>query len=168
VIAICNSQTATTKKLTSAINIAFAALPTKENVMKNIARSFIGFLVALAAISAVAQNAIQVKVPFAFAAAEQTLPAGDYRVTLDRAVDRVTLRGENTGAIFFVTPSLDLKDGRSFLRFQRFGNDWVLTTAAFSGSTQELSTQKIEKRFLAQQNLADRKAMVEIPMQPLD
>jgi hypothetical protein len=107
-------------------------------------------------------------VPFAFSAAEKTLPAGDYRVTLDRAVDRVTLRGENTGAILFVTPAVDLKDGRSFLRFQRFGKDWVLTTAAFSGSTQELSTAKVEKSFLAQQNPADRKAMVEIPMQPLD
>ena len=115
--------------------------------MKNIVKSFIGFLIALAATSAVAQNAIQVKVPFAFSAAEQILPAGDYRVTLDRAVDRVTVRGENTGAIFFVTPAVDLKDSRSFLRFQRFGNDWVLTTAAFSGSTQELSTEKVEKRF---------------------
>ena len=136
--------------------------------MKNMVKSFIAFLVALAATSAVAQNAIQVKVPFAFSAAEQTLPAGDYLVTLDRAVDRVTVRGENTGAIFFVTPAVDLKDSRSFLRFQRFGNDWVLTTAAFSGSTQELSTEKVEKRFLAQQNLTDRKAMVEIPMQPVD
>jgi hypothetical protein len=156
------------KKITSAINIAFAALPTKENVMKNIARSFIGFLVALAATSAVAQNEIQVKVPFAFSAAQRTLPAGDYRVTLDRAVERVTLRGENTGAILFVTPAVELKDDRSFLRFQRFGNDWVLTTAAFSGSTQELSTDKVERRFLAQENLADRKAMVEIPTQPLN
>jgi len=136
--------------------------------MKNKVKSFVGFVVVLAATSAIAQNAIQVKVPFAFSAAEQTLPAGDYRVTLDRAVDRVTLRGENTGAIFFVTPAVDLKDSRSFLRFQRFGNDWVLTTAAFSGSTQELSTEKVEKRFLAQQNLTERKAMVEIPMQPAD
>jgi hypothetical protein len=136
--------------------------------MKNIVKSFIGFLIALAATSALAQNAIQVKVPFAFSAAEQTLPAGDYRVTLDRAVDRVTLRGENTGAIFFVTPAADLKDGRSFLRFQRFGNDWVLTTAAFAGSTQELSTEKAERNFLAQQNLPDSKAMVEIPMQPVN
>jgi hypothetical protein len=136
--------------------------------MKNIVKSFIGFLIALAATSAVAQNAIQVKVPFAFSAAEQTLPAGDYRVTLDRAVERVTLRGEGTGVILFVTPAVDLKDGRSFLRFQRFGNDWVLTTAAFSGSTQELSTERAGRRFLAQQNLADQKAMVEIPTQPLD
>jgi len=136
--------------------------------MKNMVKSFIGFLVALAATSAVAQNAIQVKVPFAFSAAQQTLPAGNYRVTLDRAVDRVTLRGEDTGAIFFVTPSVDLKDRRSFLRFQRFGNDWVLTTAAFSGSTQQLSTKKVEERFLAQQNLTDRKAMIELPMQPVD
>jgi hypothetical protein len=136
--------------------------------MKNMVKSFIGFLIALAATSALAQNAIQVKVPFAFSAAEQTLPAGDYRVTLDRAVDRVTVRGENTGAIFFVTPAADLKDGRSFLRFQRFGTDWVLTTAAFGGSTQELSTEKAERNFLAQQNLPDRKAMVEIPMQPVD
>ena len=136
--------------------------------MKNKVRSFIGFVVVLAATSAVAQNAIQVKVPFAFSAAQQTLPAGDYRVTLDRAVDRVTVRGENTGAIFFVTPAVDLKDSRSFLRFQRFGNDWVLITATFSGSTQELSTEKVEKRFLAQQNLTERKAMVEIPMQPVD
>jgi len=136
--------------------------------MKNMVKSFIGFLVALAATSAVAQNAIQVKVPFAFSAAQQTLPAGNYRVTLDRAVDRVTLRGEDTGAIFFVTPSVDLKDRRSFLRFQRFGNDWVLTTVAFSGSTQQLSTKKAEQRFLAQQNLADRKAMIELPMRPVD
>jgi hypothetical protein len=156
------------KKLISAINIAFAALPTKENVMKNVFKSFIGFLLALAASSAVAQNAIQVKVPFAFSAAQQALPAGDYRVTLDRAVDRITIRGEGSGAILFVTPAVDLNDRRSFLRFQRFGNDWILTTAAFSGSTQELSTEQVEKRFLAQGNLADRKAMVEIPTQPLN
>jgi len=136
--------------------------------MKNIARSFIGFLVALAATSAVAQNEIQVKVPFAFSAAQRTLPAGDYRVTLDRAVERVTLRGENTGAILFVTPAVELKDDRSFLRFQRFGNDWVLTTTAFSGSTQDLSIEKVRKKFLAEQNLADQKAMVEIPTQPVD
>ena len=136
--------------------------------MKNIVKSFMTFLLALAATSAVAQNAIQVKVPFAFSAAEQTLPAGDYRVTLDRAVGRVTLRGENTGAILFVTPAVDLQDRRSFLRFQHFGNDWVLTTAAFSGSTQELVTEKVKRRFLAQRNLADQKAMVDIPTQPLD
>ena len=136
--------------------------------MKNIAKSFIGFLLALAATSAVAQNEIQAKVPFAFSAAQRTLPAGDYRVTLDRAVARVMLRGENTGAILFVTPAVELKDGRSFLRFQRFGNDWVLTTTAFSGSTQDLSIEKVRKKFLAEQNLADQKAMVEIPTQPVD
>jgi len=136
--------------------------------MKNMVKSFIGFLVALAATSAVAQNEIQVKVPFAFSAAQRTLPAGDYRVTLDRAVERVTLRGENTGAILFVTPAVELKDDRSFLRFQRFGNDWVLTTTAFSGSTQDLSIEKVRKKFLAEQNLADQKAMVEIPTQPVD
>jgi hypothetical protein len=162
------SHDAHLQKLTSAINIAFAAPPTKENVMKNTMKSFIGVLVALAATSAIAQNSIQAKVPFAFSAAQQTLPAGDYRVTLDRVVDRVTLRGEDSGVILFVTPSVDLRDRRSFLRFQRFGNDWVLTTAAFSGSTQELSTEDAEKRLLARQNLEDVKAVVEIPMQPLN
>ena len=125
-------------------------------------------MVALAASSAVAQNSIQVKVPFAFSAAEQTLPAGDYRVTLDREVKRVTLRTEGSGAMLFATPSVDIHNGRSFLRFQRFGNDWVLTTAAFSGSTQELFTERLEKTFLARQNRPDQKAMVEIPTQPVD
>ena len=136
--------------------------------MKNMIKSFIGFLVALAATSAIAQNSIQVKVPFAFSADQQTLSAGDYRVTLDRATDRLTLRGESSGVILFVTPSVDLQDRRSFLRFQRFGNEWILTAAAFSGSTQELSTENVEKRILARQNLADAKAMVEIPTQPLN
>ena len=136
--------------------------------MKNMIKSFIGLLLAVAATSAVAQNSIQVKVPFAFSAAQQTLPAGDYRLTLDRATDRLMLRGEGSGVILFVTPSVDLQDRRSFLRFQRFGNEWILTAAAFSGSTQELSTENVEKRILARQNLADAKATVEIPTQPVN
>ena len=136
--------------------------------MKNTIKSFIGFLVALAATSAMAQNSIQAKVPFAFSAAQQTLPAGDYRVTLDRATDRVTLRGEGSGAIFFVTPSVDLQNGRSFLRFQRFGDDWTLISAAFSGSTQELSTENVERKILARRKLTDEKATIEIPLQPVD
>jgi len=64
-------------------------------MMKNVIRSFGALAIVLAAISASAQPSTQVTVPFAFAAAGTTFPAGDYRVWLAESNDVVNLRGQD-------------------------------------------------------------------------
>jgi len=103
------------EKSTRCDSLAFIALLTEEQVTRNVARSFIVFYAVLAATSAIAQNSIQV-IPFAFSAAQQTLPAGDDRITLDRELNLVSVRGENAVATFLLCLPLTFKCSKTCSR----------------------------------------------------
>jgi len=71
---------------------------------------------------------------FAFAAAGQMFPAGDYRVSLDESNQIVSLRGQDLKTIFLLTaPGDRFQDERSVLRFQRDGNEWSLQGVVIDG-----------------------------------
>ena len=113
--------------------------------MKNVIKSFGALALVLAAISASAQPSTQVSVPFAFAAAGQIFPAGDYRVSLDESNDVVTLRGQDLKTIFLLTaPGDSVPDDRRVLRFQHDGDDWSLQGIAFDGIIRRVPMAKMK------------------------
>ena len=81
---------------------------------------------AVIAASALANQELDVKVPFAFRAGSSTLPAGTYRVS-DAGRGVVLIRGEK-GAVFVPKTALvpEATDGKSSLLFDRAGNQYVL------------------------------------------
>jgi hypothetical protein len=130
-------------------------------MMRNVIRSFGTLAVLLAAISASAQTSTRVRVPFAFAAAGQTLPAGDYRVSLNESTDLVSLRGPDRSSIFFLTiPDNRFQDERRVLRFRRYGNEWSLQEIALDGMTHRLPSAKTKNKLIATQDYSDQKVIV--------
>ena len=120
--------------------------------MKNIIRSFGALAVVLAAISASAQPSTQVSVPFAFAAAGQMFPAGDYRVSLDESNQIVSLRGQDLKTIFLLTaPGDRFQDERSVLRFQHDGNEWSLQGVVIDGLIHPVPLGKAKRQMIAGQ-----------------
>ena len=133
--------------------------------MRNVIRSFGTLAVLLAAVSASAQTSTRVSVPFAFAAAGQILPAGDYRVSLNQSTDLVTLSGPDRSSIFFLTiPDNSLQDERRVLRFRRYGNEWSLLEIALEGMTHRLRSATMKNKLIATQDYSDQKAIADVRM----
>jgi len=133
--------------------------------MRNVIRSFGTLAVLLAAVSASAQTSTRVSVPFAFAAAGQILPAGDYRVSLNQSTDLVTLSGPDRSSIFFLTiPDNSLQDERRVLRFRRYGNEWSLLEIALEGMTHRLRSATMKNKLIATQDYSDQKAIAAVRM----
>ena len=117
--------------------------------MRNVIRS-LGILgLALAGITACARasESVQVTVPFAFQAAGKVLPVGDYRFSLDQKSDLVTITGSKVfGAILLTVPGDQLHNERSFLRFQRYGDEWLLHEISFAGTAQQVGSSRTLKK----------------------
>ena len=97
----------------------------------------------LAGIGANAQNLheIKVNVPFTFTAAGKNLPPGEYHLLFNPFNAVVTLRGENSTAVFLMSASSDpSQDGRSFVRFYRYGQYQLLQDVSLSGAVRRLGT----------------------------
>ena len=125
--------------------------------MKTIVRHLGVLAVVLAAMTANAQNPTRarVTVPFAFSAAGTTLPAGEYRISFDETDRVVTLSGEGTNAIVLLSTSADeLKDPRTFLRFEHVGSQFFLQQVAISGIAQQIS-ERAEKKLVAQKDAVE-------------
>src|SRR6266571_6556085 len=138
-------------------------------MMRNVIRSFGALAVVLASISAHAQHSTRVSIPFAFAAAGHILPAGDYRVSQSESSDLVTLSGQELKTTMLLTaPGGErFQDGRSVLRFQRYGDEWSLQEIAFDGTIRLLPSAK-KRKPIAGQDCSDRKAIVDVPTRPFD
>jgi len=114
--------------------------------MKTIMRNFGVVAVVLAAIAVNAQQRARVTVPFAFNAAGNTLPAGEYRVSFDEGNKLVTLSGEGTNAVVLLSMSgNELNDPRTFLRFEHVGDQFLLQQVAISGEAQQISVTAAKK-----------------------
>jgi hypothetical protein len=115
-------------------------------MMKNVIRSLGALAVVLAAISASAQPSTQVSVPFAFAAAGQIFPAGDYRLSLNESNEVVSLTGQDLKTIFLLTAPGDTVQGdRRVLRFQHDGDEWSLQGIAFDGTIRRVPLAKMKR-----------------------
>jgi hypothetical protein len=87
-------------------------------------------LVVLFCVSASAQTALRVYIPFQFRAGDQALPAGDYRVNLDVAAGRVMLVLEDGTAGGYLPVRTALRTGflpeTGMLVFHRYANLYFL------------------------------------------
>ena len=117
--------------------------------MRNVIRSLGMLALALLGVSTHmrASDLVQVTVPFAFQAADKVLPAGDYRFSLDQKSDLVTITGSKVfGAILLTVPGDQLHNERSFLRFQRYGDQWFLHEVSFAGTAQQVGSSRTLKK----------------------
>ena len=108
-------------------------------------RSFAGLAVLLTAIAASGQIAHQARatVPFSFVAGATSSPAGDYRVSVDKDRNTVTLISNSSKPIVFLTISAwPSPDGRTYLRFHQYGEHWFLERVAINGVAQEVPIAK--------------------------
>jgi hypothetical protein len=108
-------------------------------------RSLAGLAMLLTAIAAGGQITQQarVTVPFTFVAGGTSSPAGDYKVSFNRDRNVLTLTSNSSKPIMFLTinawPS---PDGRSYLRFHHYGEQWFLERVAINGEAQEVPIDK--------------------------
>jgi hypothetical protein len=108
-------------------------------------RSLAGLAMLLTAIAAGGQITQQarVTVPFTFVAGGTSSPAGDYKVSFNRDRNVVTLTSNSSKPIMFLTISgWPSPDGRSYLRFHHFGEQWFLERVAINGEAQEVPIDK--------------------------
>ena len=117
---------------------------------KHIAGLF-GFGLLLAAASAHAQitETIQVKVPFSFVAAGKTFPTADYTIKITQPTGLVTLTAANVGPAIVMSNTNEhpgMQGGKTYLKFERYGDSWVLEEVAYDGTEQVLHRSKIEQR----------------------
>jgi hypothetical protein len=126
-----------------------------EEVMKKHITGLFGLALLLAAASAQAQIAqtIQVAIPFPFVTAGQTMPAADYSLQITRDSGLVILSSiTGKSAAQITTKDYRPKEvEKSYLRFQRYGNTWVLKEVTLGGMAQVLPMGKVERQ-LAQVN----------------
>lgn len=120
--------------------------------MKRHIASFIGLALVITAVSASAQmsHELRVTVPFSFIAGAKSSPAGDYRFQIDRSRDLVTLTSPDLRSTYLLTTRALLpNDGRSYLRFHRYGTEWFLEEVATGGVGQKLIRSKAERNMIA-------------------
>ena len=115
-------------------------------------RSFVVLAFLLMAASAFGQSmrAIRANVPFSFEAAGRTWPAGDYKVQFDVATGAMTLTsyGIRPAIVFPISKDEAPQGTRTYLRFQRSGDTWILTQASFGDTLQALKLNRAERELL--------------------
>lgn len=132
--------------------------------MRNIAKLLGALALMLAAISANAQHTTQVTVPFEFSAAGRILPPGDYWVSFNAGSELMTLRGPDLSSIILMSaPGDRFKDERNVLRFQRYGDEWLLRQVVFAGSVRVLPAPKSKAKEMAGGASSDP-AVIAIPL----
>jgi len=120
----------------------------RRKVMTKRIRSLIGVaLLLLAAVSAFAQTtrAVRVKVPFPFVTAGKSWPAGDYRVQIRTDNRTLTLISPGlASATVLTTTDERSRERRTYLRFQPYGDRWVLHEVTQDGTAQVLTWGELE------------------------
>ena len=95
-------------------------------------------VVLLSAASAFAQTpTMRVHIPFAFAAGESRLPAGDYRISMDPTFHRFLVEREGGSAIYLLAQrtSHHSQEDRGALMFDKYGDRYFLRTVATAGDS---------------------------------
>lgn len=116
---------------------------------KHIAGLF-GFALLLAAASAHAQitQTVRVQVPFPFVAAGQNMPAADYsvKITMDTGLIILSSRGRSVIALSIRNVHPGKESFESYLKFERYGDSWVLEEVNHDGVDQVLRRSMIEQQ----------------------
>ena len=119
-------------------------------------------LMLLAAVSASAQVSARIKadVPFPYMAAEKNWAPGTYKLDINALTSSVTLYSPASGAMFLTHPGRQTHEGRCFLRFQRYGDRWVLEDITVDGVAHDVNLGKLERELIAQQNPSEEKVLI--------
>jgi hypothetical protein len=114
---------------------------------KHIAGLF-GFALLLAAASAHAQitQTVRVQVPFPFVAAGQNMPAADYSVKITKGTGLIILSspGRSATALSIRNVHPGKESFKSYLKFERYGDSWVLEGVNHDGADKVLRRSKVE------------------------
>jgi len=113
--------------------------------------SLIG-LALLTAVSASAQttNGIRVDVPFSFAAAGTTWVPGTYKLDVSLSSGLVILHSLQSPSRTFLTQTSQTSDsGSTRVRFQRYGNQWVLRAIVGNGMEAVVLPGKLERELMS-------------------
>ena len=113
--------------------------------------SLIG-LALLAAVSASAQimHRIEVNVPFSFVAAGKTWTAGTYKMDIRRDTGLVTLHSPDSDSKMLLTQAGQPPDnGNTRVRFQRYGNQWMLRAIFADGIQADVLPTKLERELIS-------------------
>lgn len=110
--------------------------------MRSVVKSLGILAILLAAISAGAQESALINVPFAFAANGKTLPAGQYRMSINEAGTIVTLSGEGHTIFLSPLPGALSPNDPNFARFQQSGSEWLLRELAIGGVGQRVPSKR--------------------------
>jgi hypothetical protein len=135
--------------------------------MKNYIRSLVslfGLVLLAAAVSAHAQitETIQVKVPFPFVAAGKAWPAAEYKIKITQPTGLLTLSAANVGPAIVMSNTNEhpgMEGGKTYLKFERYGDSWVLEEVAYDGTEQVLHRSKIEQRLAQLQTSGEQTLM---------
>jgi hypothetical protein len=131
--------------------------------MKKPIANLLGFALLLAAASAHAQitQTVRVQVPFPFVAAGQNMPAADYSVKITKDTGLIILSSPNRSVIALsirnVHPGKESYE--SYLKFERYGNSWVLEEVNHDGIDQVLRRSEVEQQ-LARLKPADQRTLM--------
>ena len=116
---------------------------------KHIAGLF-GFALLLAAASAHAQitQTVRVQVPFSFVAAGENMPAANYsvKITKDTGLIILSSPGRSVIALSIRNVHPGKESFESYLKFERYGDIWVLEEVNHDGVDQVLRKSNIEQQ----------------------
>jgi hypothetical protein len=126
--------------------------------------SLIG-LALLAATSASAQiiNKVQVNVPFSFAAAGTTWAAGSYKLDINLGSGLAMLYSRQSGSRAFLTQIGQIPDtGNTRVRFERYGNQWVLRAIVGDGLQADMLPSKLERELISRKPSGNRTLLAHV------
>jgi len=118
---------------------------------------------ALLAVSASAQivNKVEVNVPFSFVAAGKTWNAGTYKVDIRLDNGLAALHSDESSSRTFLTqesPSQSIGNPTA-VRFQRYGDQWVLQSIILAGTQADVLPSKFEKELMSRKR-SDTRTLV--------
>lgn len=119
--------------------------------MTKMIRTLVGVSLLLTAAAASAQvtNELRVNVPFQFVAGTRVMPPGEYRLRLNEENDIVRLDAPDSKGSYLLMPRVEsASDGRSYIRFRQYGEQWFLEQISTEGVEQELFPGKAERKMI--------------------
>jgi hypothetical protein len=105
-------------------------------------------LLAVASVHAQITQTTRVQVPFPFVVAGQNMPAADYSIEITKDTGLMILRspGRSVAALSIRSVHPGKESYESYLKFERYGNSWVLEEVNHDGIDQVLRRSKIEQQ----------------------
>lgn len=121
--------------------------------------SWIGLaLVAVVSASAQIVHSVEVNVPFSFVAAGKTWDAGTYKLDIKPDSGLAALHSSQSGSGTFLIQASQPENigNKTTVRFERYGNQWVLRAMLGGGIQAEVLPGKLERELMARKASENR------------